>query len=523
MHKRLFSSSNLNTFSVNTLKKYLRFSVILLTFFILYPTEVRPAPLNPYGITQEHPLREPEWYRAMKAVKSVPENIWERLKVAENWVWDEYPDEVLIQAGERIKWPRYLSAALNTPAWLDLGVSNRLRWEGFDFPFQADQEGSTWDWGQRTRFRATTRWKQFRAEFELQGASSGEDAETDVLGSETFNAANVQQLFVSMTLPNVLDTGLRTDLHIGRINLDIGSRRLVARARFSNTSQAFDGFHWRLAKPNQWFFRAFFSEIVFQDDTTDRLAMFTNEENLFWGASFKTQQFSWARLQLYYFGVDADGKGDRDPRTHSTLGVRFHQQPDVGAYDYEAESVLQFGKFDSQDHLAHFHHISLGYTFAFPWSPRLLAMYDYASGTVNPKGNKSHTFDSLFGARRFEFSATSLFGPFFRSNISSPGIRLITQPHPTLDLNLKYRAWYLAQSRDEWVGSGMQDPTGAAGNFLGQDVEVRVRWHPTPNITFDAGYEHFFKGSYIKNQTSVPGNPPSNDTNYFYIQSELMF
>ena len=43
------------------------------------------------------------------------------------------------------------------------------------------------------------------------------------------------------------------------------------------------------------------------------------------------------------------------------------------------------------------------------------------------------------------------------------------------------------------------------------------------NTTIDAGYEHFFKGSYIKDQTGVPGNPPSSDTNYFYIQTELMF
>jgi hypothetical protein len=251
--------------------------------------------------------------------------------------------------------------------------------------------------------------------------------------------------------------------------------------------------------------------------------MFTNEENLIWGLSYETQQISWARLHFYYFGTDAEGDGERDARTHSTFGIRVYQRPEIGEYDYDAESVLQFGTFDKRDHFAHFQHISLGYTFAVPWSPRILIMYDYASGTKNPNGNKSHTFDGLFGARRFELSATSLFGPFFRSNISSPGIRLITHPFPTLDLNLKYRAWYLARSKDEWVGSGMQDPTGAAGNFLGQDVEVRIQWHPSLNFTIDAGYEHFFKGSYIKDQTGVPGNPPSNGTNYFYIQTEMMF
>jgi hypothetical protein len=251
--------------------------------------------------------------------------------------------------------------------------------------------------------------------------------------------------------------------------------------------------------------------------------MFTNKDNLFWGLSAENRQFSWARGQLYYYGVDSESKGDRASRTHSTIGLRVYDPPRSGQFDFDTESVIQFGKFDGRDHLAYFHHISFGYTFPYLWSPRILTMYDYASGTDNPKGNKSHTFDGLFGARRFELSATSLFGPFFRSNISSPGIRLITHPLPTLKLNLKYRAWYLAQSRDEWTNSGMQDPTGDAGKFLGQDLEVRIQWRPSPNFQIDAGYERFFKGSYIKDQTNVPGNPPSNDTNYFYIQSEVMF
>jgi alginate export protein len=92
-----------------------------------------------------------------------------------------------------------------------------------------------------------------------------------------------------------------------------------------------------------------------------------------------------------------------------------------------------------------------------------------------------------------------------------------------VDINVKYRAWYLAQSRDAWVNSGLQDPTGAAGNFLGQDVQVRLQWRPSLSFTIDAGYEHFFKGSYIKNQTNVPGYPPAQDTNYFYVQTEVRF
>ena len=55
----------------------------------------------------------------------------------------------------------------------------------------------------------------------------------------------------------------------------------------------------------------------------------------------------------------------------------------------------------------------------------------------------------------------------------------------------------LAQARDAFVGTGLQDATGAAGRHLGVDLELRVQWRPTPWLAVDAGYEHWFKGSYL--------------------------
>jgi len=460
---------------------------------------------------------------ARERIRKVPQNTWERIQHAHQWAWDEYPDQVLIHENMEIKWTRYLSAAVNTPQWLDIGLTSRLRWEGFDNPFQADQEKNTKQWATRSRFRASARWKNFRALLEFQGSTSGEDNASDVVGVSTFSAGNVQQFFVAHTLPNVLGTGFRNDLHLGRINLDIGSRRLVARSRFGNTSQAFDGIHWNLVNEGQWRFRAFFSQVTLNTDAKNRIGLFTNSDSLFWGLSYETHQLSWSKIHLYYFGLDEDAEGERSARTHSTFGLRFYQPSAVGYYDYDGESVWQVGTLDDKDHFAHFQHLSVGYTFRLPWTPRVMAMYDYASGTNNPNGNNSHTFDGLFGARRGELTPTGLFGPFFRSNISSPGIRLILKPTRTVRLNVKFRAWYLAQSRDAWINSGMQDPTGAAGSALGQDVEIRVQWDPSPNISVDIGYDHFFKGSFIKKQVDVPGNPPAAGTNYFYVQTEARF
>ncbi len=88
---------------------------------------------------------------------------------------------------------------------------------------------------------------------------------------------------------------------------------------------------------------------------------------------------------------------------------------------------------------------------------------------------------------------------------------------------VKYRAWWLAQARDAWFGSGLQDATGASGNFLGQDIELKATWRQSRNLLFSVGYDHFFKGSYLKNLAKIPGNPSAADSDYFYIQSEIRF
>lgn len=69
----------------------------------------------------------------------------------------------------------------------------------------------------------------------------------------------------------------------------------------------------------------------------------------------------------------------------------------------------------------------------------------------------------------------------------------------------------------------MQDPTGQSGNDLGQDIELRAQWNVNHNLTVDAAYDHFFKGSYIANLSSIPGNPTAEDTDYFYLMSRVRF
>ena len=62
------------------------------------------------------------------------------------------------------------------------------------------------------------------------------------------------------------------------------------------------------------------------------------------------------------------------------------------------------------------------------WSPRLIFQYDYASGDDDPNDADNNRFDTLYGARRFDFGPTGIYGPFARANLSTPGMRIKLKP-----------------------------------------------------------------------------------------------
>ena len=433
-------------------------------------------------------------------------------------------DAVLVKPGNW-RWNRYLKAALNLPDWLDLGLDHRTRFEVYDHPWRVSQPQGQTDpqIQQRSRLRVGVNAGSLRVLFEGQDSRVYLTEPGDFVNASSKNEFDILQAFASLTANDFLGTGLRTDLHVGRFTMDMGSRRLIARNAFRNTTNAFDGFHWQLADKDDWRFRAFLVEPVIINPTQlDE----QSARNVFWGTFFESQQVPWLRLNLYYFGLnDQRGSIVSFQRTSSTFGLRLYEPPRRGWLDYELENVLQTGHSGNTNRLAHFHHVDVGYTFDLPWAPRFLMFYDYASGDRNSSDSQDSAFDPLFGARRFEYMPTGNFGPFFRTNISSPGWRLILSPATGWKFQLKHRIWYLATARGTFGVSTIRDQTGNSGNFIGQDVEVRLQWAITSNLGFDAGYDHWFKGSYFDRLPASAGLPPggSKDTDYFYVLTNIRF
>ena len=445
-------------------------------------------------------------------------------QTGKNWI---EPSDAVLNLRRELEWSRYLKTALNLPDWVDLGIENRTRFESYDHPWRTSQSIGNGATDPQIALRSRLR-VGLGGNGPLRFLFEGQDARAylnqdrgDFRDTTTVNEWDILQLFGSLTVNNIGGSGLRTDLHVGLMTMDFGMRRYVARNGFRNTTNAFDGVHWQIGQNNTWRFRAFLVEPVIRD----MVQLDTQTANsVFWGTYVESQHFPWFNVNVFYFGLnDQQLQNNNLHRTYSTYGLRLFKLPATNEFDYEFEGAVQTGRLGNVDHFAYNPNAEAGYTFNLPWTPRLLVQYTYASGTRTPGGSQDGNFDPLFGDRRFDLGPTGNFGAFARSNISSPGWRLIVQPAPNWTAQVKQRFWYLAEARGVYMGGLLQDSTGGAGNYLGHDLECRVQWAVSNNMDFDAGYDHWFKGSYF-DRLPVSVNLPAGgnkDTDYFYLQMRV--
>lgn len=436
------------------------------------------------------------------------------------------PADAVLHA-ENMVWSRLLHDALQLPEWFDLAVENRTRFEFLDDPWRPGESQQQTQVPQRNRFRLgadAPHGIRFLAEFQDTRVFS---ARPDDLTTSEVDHLDLLQLFVSATGKNLFGRGLRADAHVGRLTIDVGSRRLVARNDFRNTVNAADGVHLQLGSDDRkWRVRGFYTLPVLIRDS-DLMNNRMSSRRRFWGAVFEDLRNPWISIDAFVVGLD-DLPGNRSFRTWD---LRAYRRPAPAQLDYEAEVAAQFGDRrtaaqGTRDHQAWMVHGELGYTFAVLTSPRLAFQLDYASGNDDPSDDDSHAFDPLFGARRFDLMPTGIFGPFRRTNILSPGVRLGLQPAKTVRLDLKVRHWMLDEARDAFAGTAgpdggaLTDATGDAGRDLGTDLDLRARWDAWEWLGFDVGYVHWWKGRFLDD---VANAETRGDADYFYAQSRVRF
>ncbi|MDV5822396.1 alginate export family protein [Sphingobium naphthae] len=352
----------------------------------------------------------------------------------------------------------------------------------------------------------------------------GESADSSA-GTGEVDALALVQAYVGFDLGGQADTHVT----IGRFTMNLGSRRLVARQSFRNTTNAFTGVNLQWSGPDgdQVALLWAMPQIRLPDDSEDirdnavRRDKETSDLQFYGGSLTKTGVLG-GSLQIYGFGLSERDSAERPTRNRHifTPGLRAHRSPNQGQLDYDVEGAYQFGRsratsaptdLTDLNVSAYFIHAEAGRTFDHGWTPRVSIDFDLASG--DGASTKAYNrFDTLFGARRFDFGPTGLYGAVGRFNMISGGARVEVKPDTRSDVMMMYRALWLHSRTDSFSNTGVRDVTGNSGRFAGNQFEARYRRTLIPGrLRLDIGMAYLDKGHFLKAAPNAP-QPATPDT-----------
>lgn len=382
-----------------------------------------------------------------------------------------------------------------------------------------------------------------RLGFELMDARAYPRQPNSTADTGAINAMEMVQLQLTAELGDMLGTDTQTELTVGRMSMDVGSRRLLGRPQFRNTANGLTGVRLdrRDAAGNQLLILWAMPQIRLPRDNAR-----VRDNAVVWDRETTDQQimvasYAWALphngvVQLYAYGFlerDAPGFASTDRRLF-TPGIRWFQPPRPGAFDHDIEAVFQMGTVSTSsaatarrvDQRGYLIHATAGYTIPGPVNVRAAAVIDAASGDRfgadgRDTGSTVTRFDTLIGARRWEWGPSSLYGPLNRINIISPSLRLEASTGPWFDAFLAWRSLWLNSAADQFAVTGLRSPTGNLGRHAGNQFEARVRYWPIRGrLKFDVGAVLLDKGRFLR---EAPGVRSQMDTHYAYWDTSIFF
>lgn len=349
------------------------------------------------------------------------------------------------------------------------------------------------------------------------------------VGTTEVNALEPVQAYISSDISD------RAQVTLGRFTMNLGSRRLISRQVFRNSTNAYTGARFDLTSRAGDHATLFWmlpqSRLPDDRDGIAAPRVELDRERLglqLFGASITSRTIANTTVELYVYRlVEADAPGilTRNRRLW-TPGMRIRRAPRTGKIDFEVEAMAQTGttrltnNADDSSNVAVAAwaiHTSVGKTFGGPWQPRLVASIDAASG--DRPGGRFTRFDTLFGARAFEFGPTSFYGLISRQNLVSAEARLELTPDRRWDGYLAVRPLWVESATDSFGASGVRDPAGRAGRYAGTQIDARARyWLMPDHVRLAAGYTQLFKGQLLSDAANAPR---TGDTRFGYLELTL--
>lgn len=431
-----------------------------------------------------------------------------------------------------------LHEALGAPEALQIHLQLRSRTEAIDGQFRPTAASNDLFQSFRTILTAEYDFGPFQVGGELRDARGYSQAQNSSAGVSEIDAVEPLQAYVARDLVGIGGKGATGRLVAGRYTLNIGSGRLVAAPDFPNMITSYTGMllDWRSAAKDRLVAFWGMPSIRLPNDheglrhqrvELDR----ARSEVQFFGTSYQRARVGPISAEAYVYRLaehDSNVQSTRNRRL-VTFGGRLFRPSAKGKLDFEIEAAHQSGTSRATTGAkdvtdlnvdANTVHAEIGAKLKGNLSPRVVAVFDYASGDDRDPGRYTR-FDQLYGAPRADFGPTALFGAVSRSNVVSGGARVEVAPTSRLDAAVFGRMLWLASKTDSFANTGIRDRSGAMGNYAGTEVEARMRYWIKPNrYRIESGAAVLLKGNLLRN---APNARATGDTHYFYLDLTAVF
>lgn len=390
---------------------------------------------------------------------------------------------------------KYVPLGENPEIYLTFGGELRERFDHFDSPFFGlRRRNSEDDLLHRLLLSADLHLGQQVRSF-LQLGNHLEAGKGNLRSPTDVDRLDIQQAFVDFALGGGTTDGAA--FRVGRQEMFFGSQRLVSVRESPNIRRSFDGV------------RAFYRAGEFRVDAfamkpvQNKPGIFDDqpdESQRFWGlyavtpVPFVPSLFA----DLYYLGLDrknaAFDQGVAHEERHS-FGTRLWGAP--APWDYNAELVLQIGRFGSQDILAWTAASDTGFTFEkMPMRPRLGLKANIASGDDNRKDGTLGTFNPLFPKNAY-FTEADLVTP---SNFIDLYPTVTVHPATGVEVTTGIDFLWRQSTQDAFYRVPLIPLVRSSqsnARYIGTEFSLDAGWQVDQHLKVSAAYVHFFAGPVI--------------------------
>lgn len=434
--------------------------------------------------------------------------------------------------------PFSTARASDVPDWLTLSGSFRVRQEIVESQFRPELPADDHQTSLRTIVRARAERGRWEALVEVFDSRTAFEREGGLRSTGVVNALEPVQALVRARFGEPEEA--HGAVSFGRFTVDLGSRRLVGRNNFRNTTNSFTGVLSEVTWPSGRQLTAFFAlpqrRRPAQADAIERAVVQLDRESFdqrLWALHLDGVRAPMAvELAPYLIGLDeSDGPDFATLDRHLiTIGTRALRRPAGARIGIDTEVALQYGtrRADRSDEtrrdldvFAWMVHAGVRLQPQATPSWSFEGGLDAASGDRDPNDTDHTRFDNLFGPRRSDWGPTGIFGPLGPANIVSPYLRADWKGAGRWSQLVRHRVLWLAQARDAFASTGVVDDTGDAGRSAGQLSELRTRcWLVRDRARLELGTAVLWNGHFLREASGASGR---GDSWYAHVDLEFWF